>query len=35
VHFEVPDGDTATEAKIDAARAALRDLGLSEDVEIR
>jgi len=35
VHFEVPHGDTTTEAKIEAARAALRDLGLSEDVEIR
>ena len=32
VRFEVPPGDTATDAKIEAARVALRDLGLSEDI---
>jgi hypothetical protein len=36
VRFEVPPGDpTATGAKIEAARSALRELGLSEDIEIR
>jgi hypothetical protein len=35
VHFEVPPGDTANEAKIEAAKTALRELGLSEEVEIR
>ena len=32
VRFEVPPGETATEAKIEATRAALRDLGLAENV---
>jgi hypothetical protein len=30
VRFEVPPGDQATAAKIEAAKAALRDLGLGE-----
>jgi Protein of unknown function (DUF499) len=32
VRFAVPPGETATEAKIEATRAALRDLGLAENV---
>jgi hypothetical protein len=35
VRFEVPPGDTATDAKVEATKAALRDLGLSEDIEVR
>ena len=35
VQFEVPPGDSAIEAKVEAAKAALRDLGLPEDVQIR
>ena len=31
VRFEVPPGDTATAAKIESAKAALRDLGLAEN----
>jgi hypothetical protein len=34
VQFEVPPGDTATEAKIETTRAALRELGLSEEIDI-
>ncbi|MGO9918859.1 MAG: hypothetical protein ACLQIB_29695 [Isosphaeraceae bacterium] len=32
VRIEVPAGDTASDAKIEAMKAALRDLGLSEDI---
>src|SRR5208337_2568656 len=35
VQFEVPPGDSAIEAKVEAAKAALRDLGLPEDVQMR
>ena len=35
VQFEIPPGDPTIDAKVDAARAALRDLGLSEDVQVR
>src|SRR5208283_1118442 len=35
VQFEVPPGDSAIDAKVDAAKAALRDLGLQEDVQTR
>ena len=35
VQFEVPPGDSAIEAKVEAAKAALRDLGLQEDVQMR
>jgi hypothetical protein len=35
VHVAVPAGDSASQAKIDATKAALRELGLSEQVEIR
>ena len=35
VKFEVPAGDAVTKAKIDEAKTALRELGLSEDVEDR
>jgi hypothetical protein len=31
VSFEVPPGDGATEAKREETKAALRDLGLTED----
>jgi len=33
VKFEVPSGDAVTKAKIDEAKTALRELGLSEDVK--
>jgi hypothetical protein len=32
VQFEVPPGDAATGAKIEATKTALRELGLSEDL---
>jgi predicted AAA+ superfamily ATPase len=35
VRFEVRAGDTATEAKIEGTKSALRELGLSEDIENR
>jgi hypothetical protein len=35
VEFEVPAGDAATPAKIEATKTALRELGLSEKIEIR
>ena len=35
IRFDVPAGESANEAKIEATRAALRELGLSEDIEIR
>ena len=35
VRFEVPPGEAATEAKVEATKAALRDLGLSEDIDVR
>jgi hypothetical protein len=35
VRFEVPPGDTVTDAKKEATKAALRELGLSEDIEVR
>jgi len=35
VQFEVPPGDSAIAAKVEAAKAALRDLGLQEDVQMR
>ena len=35
VQFEVPPGDPNIDAKVDAAKAALRDLGLQEDVQMR
>ena len=35
VRFEVPVGDAANESKIEATKAALRELGLSEDVEVQ
>jgi hypothetical protein len=35
VKFEVPTGDAVTKAKIDEAKTALRELGLSEDLEER
>jgi hypothetical protein len=35
VRFEVPADETATQAKIEAVKAALRDLGLSEEIETR
>ncbi len=35
VQFEVPPGDPTIDAKVDAAKAALRDLGLPEDVQTR
>ncbi|MBV8311393.1 MAG: Ig-like domain-containing protein [Planctomycetaceae bacterium] len=35
VEFEVPPGDSAIETKVEAAKAALRDLGLPEDVQMR
>jgi len=35
VQFEVPLGDSAIEAKVEAAKAALLDLGLPEDVQMR
>jgi hypothetical protein len=33
VKFEVPSGDAVTKAKIDETKTALRELGLSEDLE--
>ena len=33
VRFEVPAGEAAPESKIESTKAALRELGLSEDVE--
>jgi hypothetical protein len=33
VRFEVPPGDTATEAKIEATKTALREMGLSEQID--
>ena len=33
VRFVVPPGDTSTEAKVASLRAALRELGLSEDIK--
>jgi hypothetical protein len=35
VRFEVPPGEAATDAKVGATKAALRDLGLSEDINVR
>ena len=35
VRFDVPAGQSANEAKIEATKAALRELGLSENVEVR
>ena len=35
VQFEVPPGDPTIDAKVDAAKAALRNLGLQEDVQMR
>jgi hypothetical protein len=34
VQFEVPPGDTATQAKIEATKTALRELGLPEEIDI-
>jgi hypothetical protein len=35
VSFEVTPGESTTEAKVEATKAALRELGLSENVEVR
>ena len=35
VRFVVPAGDAVTESKVEATRSALRELGLSEDLETR
>jgi hypothetical protein len=35
VRFELPAGDAVNETKIEATKAALRELGLSEEVEVR
>ena len=34
VHFEVPAGDAPIDAKVESAKAALQDLGLSEVIEL-
>lgn len=34
VRFEVPAGDALNETKIEATRTALRELGLSEEIEV-
>ncbi len=35
VHFEVPSGDAVTKAKVDEAKTALREVGLSENLDER